>query len=110
MAFGIKFFQLLAASLRQYRMTGVAVARTDRSGVRAFVIAIVAAKATGPFFVTDIVGMSAPISLHFGKKVTLENRLRGFNNRVDFRMVGIALFQGIANLLERFGFCPVRTR
>ena len=108
MAFGIQLFQLRAAALSQDGVTGVTVARTDRPPVRAFVISIVATEAAGPFFMTDIVGMRAPIGLHLGEKVTLENSPRGINHTFDFRIVWIALLQSITDLLERFCFRPVR--
>jgi len=60
---------LFATTLREYEVARSAIARGDRLiAVGRLVKAIMTSKTTIPVFVSGVVGLPAPVGLHFGKK------------------------------------------
>ena len=108
MSFRAQLLQLGAAALCEDGVAGIAVARLDAAGVCAFVGAIMASEATGPFFVADIIWVSTPIRFHLGENVVLENSLSGGNGRSNFRFAGVFCVEGFRNFRERFFFGAVK--
>src|SRR5688572_15404926 len=89
-AFSAEIFELGAAALGENGVAGVAVAGCNGAlAVRRFVEAIVAAEATSPILVADIVGVGAPISFHFGKEIAAENGFCFVDQRGELRLAGI---------------------
>ena len=105
--FGAQLLQLVAAALCEDGVAGVAVTGLNGPCVCAFVGAIMASEATGPFFVADIVGISAPIRFHLREYVVLENSLSGGNGWSDFRFTRVFRGEAIRDFCQRFIFRAV---
>ncbi len=70
MAFGVDLFKCFTAALRENEMARPAIACFDRHlAVGRNVFAVVAAEASIPIFVSDKIGIRAPIDLHFREKI-----------------------------------------
>src|ERR1043165_8990942 len=86
MAFRIEFLQFRPASLRKNRVAGVAVAGLNLSlSIRRLVQAVVAPEAAGPPFVTDVVGIGAPVRFHLGEEIVSIDALRLDDQRFGLR-------------------------
>ena len=82
--FRVKLLEIRAVPLRKDGVAEIAVVRSDGLfAVSGFVIAIMATKTPGPFLVTDVVWIRAPIRLHLREEVRFENCMRGGNHLVD---------------------------
>ena len=93
-AFSVNLFKCFAAPLRQDEVTRFAVAGFNRHfAVGCQVFAVVAAKASIPIFVSDKIGIGAPIDLHFGKKIRAIDSLRLLDNRPGLGPVRIRFVQ-----------------
>ena len=108
MSFRAQLLQLVAAALCEDGVAGIAVAGLDGSCVRAFMGAIVTAEATGPFFMADIIWVSAPIRFHLRENVVLKDGLSRGDGRRDLRFAGIFCVEGFRNFRERFVLGAVR--
>ena len=67
---GAQFFELFSAALREDQVARVAITRCDRLfAIVGLVIAIMTTETAIPLFVTNVVGMRAPIGLHLGEEI-----------------------------------------
>ena len=75
-AVGVQFLKLFAAALCEDEVTRVAITSCDRlCAIGSLVIAIMTPETAIPVFVSNVVGMRAPVGLHLGEKISLKNAL-----------------------------------
>lgn len=87
---GIQFLELFAAALREDEMARIAVTGRDRVfAIGGFVIAIMTTETAIPIFVTNIIRVSTPVSLHLGKEILAINGLRLRDERIGLRRIRI---------------------
>ena len=75
-------------------MTRVAITRCDRlCAIGGLVIAIMTTETAIPVFVSNVVGMRAPVGLHLGEEILAIDCLRFRNERIGLRGVRIGRVQ-----------------
>src|SRR5687768_11240431 len=103
-AFGIEFFEIVAGSLSEDGVAGVAVVGGDGFlRVGGFVIAVVAAEATVPFLVADVIWIGAPVGFHLRKEIRFVDFVSDFDDRIDLSFVRVFASERGGNFFGSFG-------
>ena len=90
----VQFLELFAATLRENEVARVAITRCDRLlAIGRFVSAVMTTETAIPVFVTNIVGMRAPVGLHLGEEILAIDSLRFCNEWIGLRGIRIGRVQ-----------------
>ena len=93
-AVGVQFLELFAAALCEDEVTRVAITSCDRlCAIGGLVIAIMTTETAIPVFVTNVIGMRAPVGLHLGEEILAIDCLRFRNESIGLRGVRISRVQ-----------------
>ena len=93
-AVGVQFLELLATALCEDEVTRVAITSCDRlCAIGSLVIAIMTTETAIPVFMSNVVGMRAPVGLHLGEEIVAIDCLRFRNKRIGLRGVWIGRVQ-----------------
>src|ERR1051325_844085 len=93
-AVSVQFLELFAAALRENKVARITITGRDRLfAISSFVIAIMTTETAIPVFVTNVVGMGAPVGLHLGKEILAINGLRFRDEWIGLRGIRIGRAQ-----------------